>query len=210
MYRHHGKRILDLAITVPALIVLAPVMAVIALLVRLKLGSPVLFKQIRPGLHGEPFTMIKFRTMTDKRDKNGRLLPDEQRMHPFGQFLRSTSLDELPELLLVLDGKLSLIGPRPLLMRYLDRYTPEQMRRHDVVPGVTGWAQVNGRNGLSWDEKFKCDVWYVDHQSLWLDVWIIILTLWKIVKREGITAEGHATAPEFWGLMRSSAEAALD
>lgn len=199
MYQRYGKRILDLVLTIPAVIVLAPVMLLIAILVRVRLGGPVLFRQQRPGLSGMPFEIIKFRTMTDACDADGNLLPDAQRMHPFGQWLRSTSLDELPELLLVLNGKLSLVGPRPLLMRYLPRYTSEQMRRHSMVPGITGWAQVNGRNAIAWDEKFALDVWYVDHVSLWLDLKIIAITIGKIIAREGISAEGHATAPEFWG-----------
>jgi sugar transferase EpsL len=207
MYRRFGKRLLDLTLVIPALVLLSPIMLVIALLVRLRLGSPVLFRQLRPGLDGKPFEMIKFRTMTDARDASGQLLPDEQRMHPFGEWLRSTSLDELPELLLVAQGKLSLVGPRPLLMRYLPRYTPEQMRRHSVMPGVTGWAQVNGRNAISWEQKFELDVWYADHCSLWLDLLIIMQTAVTIFRREGISAEGHATAPEFLGLERPAAPA---
>jgi len=200
MYHRYGKRALDLILTIPALIVLVPVMLVIAVLVRVRLGGPVIFRQQRPGLHGVPFEIMKFRTMTDARDAHGNLLPDEQRMHPFGQWLRSTSLDELPELLLVLNGTLSLVGPRPLLMRYLPRYTSEQMRRHNAVPGITGWAQINGRNAISWNDKFALDVWYVDQVSLWLDLKIIALTIGTIIAREGISAEGHATAPEFWGV----------
>ncbi|GAB4118727.1 MAG: sugar transferase [Roseiflexaceae bacterium] len=199
MYRAYGKRIFDLAISVPLLILLAPVMLAIAVLVRIKLGGPVIFRQTRPGLHGQPFEMIKFRTMTDGRDAQGNLLPDEQRMHPFGEWLRSTSLDELPELWLVVTGKLSLVGPRPLLMRYLPRYTARQMRRHEVLPGITGWAQINGRNAISWEQKFEYDVWYVEHVSLWNDIKILWMTFFKITAREGISAEGHATAPEFWG-----------
>lgn len=199
MYRRYGKRVLDLSLTIPALIILSPLLLVLAVLVRLKLGSPVLFRQERPGLHGLPFTMFKFRTMTDARDAEGNLLPDEQRMHPFGLFLRNTSLDELPELLLVLSGKLSLVGPRPLLMRYLPRYSLEQRRRHDVLPGITGWAQINGRNGITWDEKFAYDVWYVENCSFWLDLKIIFTTLGKVIAREGISTEGYATAPEFLG-----------
>jgi len=199
VYQRYGKRLLDLAMTIPALILLSPVLALLALLVRLKLGSPVLFRQQRPGLHGRPFTLLKFRTMMDLRDKDGNPLPDEDRLTPFGQFLRSTSLDELPELLLVLKGDMSLVGPRPLAMIYLDRYTPEQMRRHEVMPGITGWAQVNGRNNIPWEEKFALDVWYVDHQSLSLDLKIIALTVWKILKREGISEKGHVTASDFMG-----------
>ena len=199
MYRRFGKRLLDLALTIPALILLAPLFGLLALLVRLKMGSPVLFRQQRPGLHGQPFSLLKFRTMTDARDAQGDLLLDADRLTPFGQFLRSTSLDESPELTNVLRGEMSLAGPRPLLMRYLDRYTPEQMRRHEVKPGITGWAQVNGRNDIPWEEKFALDVWYVDNQSLWLDVQIIAVTAWKTITREGISKQGHATAPEFMG-----------
>ena len=199
MYRDGGKRLLDLALTVAALVVLAPLVALLAALVRCRLGSPVLFCQPRPGLHGRAFTLYKFRTMTDERDDKGDLLPDAERLTPLGRFLRSTSLDELPELINVLNGDMSLVGPRPLLMRYLDRYTPEQMRRHDVKPGITGWAQVNGRNAVSWEEKFALDVWYVDKQSLWLDMKIIALTVAAIIKREGISQPGYATAQEFMG-----------
>ena len=200
MYRTFGKRLLDLALTIPALILLAPLFALLALLVRLKLGSPVLFRQQRPGLHGQPFTILKFRTMTDARDAQGNLLHDEDRLTPFGQFLRSISLDELPELILVLKGDMSLVGPRPLLMRYLDRYTPEQMRRHEAKPGITGWAQINGRAAITYEERFIMDVWYVDHQSLWLDLKIIAMTAWHIPKRESISREGYATGPEFIGI----------
>ncbi|WP_322487917.1 sugar transferase [Chloroflexus sp.] len=199
MYRRYGKRLLDLIIVIPALIALAPLMAIIALLVRIKLGHGVFFRQHRPGLHGRPFEMLKFRTMTDARDAQGRLLPDEQRLTPFGRFLRSASLDELPELFCVLRGEMSLVGPRPLLMQYLERYTPEQRRRHEVLPGITGLAQINGRNALSWEEKFAYDVQYVDQLSLWLDLKILALTLWKVFKREGISQPGHATAEEFMG-----------
>lgn len=199
MYRRWGKRFLDIGLTVVALALLAPVMMVITLLVRLKLGVPVLFRQQRPGLGGKPFTLYKFRTMTDKRDDQGNLLPDADRLTAFGKFLRSTSLDELPELFNVLKGDMSLVGPRPLLMEYLPRYTPEQMRRHEVRPGITGWAQVNGRNALSWEEKFQMDVWYVEHCSFWLDLKILWLTLIALVKREGITAQDHATMPKFMG-----------
>jgi lipopolysaccharide/colanic/teichoic acid biosynthesis glycosyltransferase len=199
MYRRYGKRALDLALTIPALLALAPAMLLIAALVRLKLGSPVLFRQQRPGLHGCPFEIIKFRTMTDARDAHGNLLADAERAHPFGTWLRSTSLDELPELLLVLTGKLSLVGPRPLLMRYLPRYTAEQMRRHEVLPGISGWAQVHGRNALSWESKFALDVWYVDNFSLWLDLYIIAMTIVKIVQRDGVSAEGLFSSSEFTG-----------
>jgi sugar transferase EpsL len=193
------KRLLDLALTIPALIFLSPLLAIVTLLVWLKLGAPVVFHQQRPGLHGQPFTLLKFRTMTDARDTQGNLLPDVDRLTRFGCFLRSTSLDELPELINVLKGEMSLVGPRPLLMDYLDRYTPEQMRRHEVKPGITGWAQVNGRNALTWEQKFAMDVWYVDHQSLWLDIKIIVLTISKTLRREGITHPGQATMEEFLG-----------
>ena len=198
-YRGLGKRLLDLCVTVPLLILLSPLLGIVALLVRFQLGSPVLFRQQRPGLHGRPFVLYKFRTMTDARDEQGHLLPDSDRLTPFGRFLRSTSLDELPELWNVLKGEMSLVGPRPLLMRYLDRYTPEQMRRHDVKPGITGWAQVNGRNALTWEKKFELDVWYVDHLSLGLDLKILALTFWKTLKREGISQPGQATMEEFMG-----------
>ncbi len=177
----------------------APLMAVIAFILRFSVGKGVIFCQERPGIKGKPFKIYKFRTMTNSRDPNGRLLPDVMRLTSVGRFLRSTSLDELPELLNVLKGEMSIVGPRPLLMQYLDRYSPEQMRRHEVKPGITGWAQVNGRNAISWEEKFKLDVWYVDHQSLRLDLRIIVLTLLKVLKREGISHEGHATMEEFFG-----------
>src|SRR5664280_669404 len=193
----YGKLIFDMALTFPALIALSPILFITALLVRFQLGSPVLFKQIRPGLRGKPFAIFKFRTMTDVRGKDGGLLPDSERLTRLGRFLRATSLDELPELFNVLKGDMSLVGPRPLLMRYLERYTPEQVRRHEVKPGITGWAQVNGRNAITWEEKFKLDVWYVDHGSIWLDIKIIVMTLWKILKREGINQAGQATMEEF-------------
>ncbi|MCL0049504.1 sugar transferase [Peptococcaceae bacterium] len=182
------------------LVIFAPVMAVVALLVWIKLGRPVLFKQKRPGLHGKPFVFYKFRTMTDERDENGNLLPDEKRLTSFGKFLRKYSLDELPQLINVLKGDMSLVGPRPLLMEYLPLYTKEQARRHEVRPGVTGWAQVNGRNAISWEEKFKLDVWYIDNRSFWLDIKILWLTLIKVIKREGINQKGHATREKFRGV----------
>jgi sugar transferase EpsL len=191
------KRVFDVVVSATALVVLAPVMGLIALAVWRTMGRPVLFRQVRPGLHGKPFVMYKFRTMRDLRDAEGKLLPDEARLTPFGRWLRSTSLDELPELLNVLRGEMSLVGPRPLLMEYLDRYTPEQARRHEVKPGITGWAQIHGRNNLSWDERFKLDVWYVDNWSLWLDLKILWRTLWMVLRREGISAQGHATMPRF-------------
>ncbi|HXH11866.1 MAG TPA: sugar transferase [Alphaproteobacteria bacterium] len=194
-----GKRLVDLILTIPALLILAPLIGFITLLVRWHLGSPVLFRQRRPGLHGRPFTLLKFRTMTDARDAEGHLLPDAERLTPFGRWLRRASLDELPELLNVLWGDMSLVGPRPLLMHYLDRYSPEQMRRHEVRPGLTGWAQVNGRNAISWEEKFAFDAWYVDHVGFALDLKILFLTLIKIVRMEGISQQGHATTEEFRG-----------
>jgi sugar transferase EpsL len=199
MYPHYSKRLLDLALTIPALILLAPILALVALFVRIQLGVPIFFRQQRPGLHGRPFMLLKFRTMTDACDAHGNLLPDAVRLTSFGRFLRSTSIDELPELINVLRGEMSLVGPRPLLMEYLDRYTPEQMRRHDVLPGISGWAQVNGRNALEWGQKFALDVWYVEHQSLWLDLKIVAITIWKILVREGISQPGQATAEEYKG-----------
>jgi len=192
-----GKKIIKRSSA--GMVFLSPVFVVIAVLIRLKMGSPVLFCQTRPGLNGKPFTLYKFRTMKDEYDVNGNLLPDEKRLTPIGQFLRSTSLDELPELWNVLKGEMSLVGPRPLLMEYLELYTPEQARRHEVKPGITGWAQINGRNALNWEDKFKLDVWYVDHWGIGLDFKILWLTLVKVVKREGISADGHATMPEFKG-----------
>lgn len=193
------KRLFDLLVALAALIVLSPVLAITALLVRLKLGSPVIFHQPRPGLNAQLFRLHKFRTMTDERDAKGELLPDEIRLTSFGKFLRSTSLDELPELWNVLKGEMSLVGPRPLLAKYLERYSPEQFRRHEVRPGITGWAQINGRNALTWERKFEMDVWYVDHHSLWLDIKILALTVWKIIQRDGINEPGQATAQEFMG-----------
>jgi len=197
-----AKRILDIVGASVGIVLLLPVMAIVAIIIRLTMGAPVLFRQVRPGLHGKPFVMYKFRTMLDLRDEQGNLLPDEKRLTPLGRFLRSTSLDELPELFNVLKGDMSLVGPRPLLMKYLDRYTSEQFRRHEVKPGITGWAQVNGRNALTWEEKFKLDVWYVDNWDLWLDIKILALTLWKVVKREGITHPGQVTMEEFMGSTR--------
>jgi len=193
------KRIFDIAVAALGLLLLSPVLLVVVTLVRLFHGSPVLFGQTRPGFKGMPFRIYKFRTMTNARAADGSLLPDAERLTPLGHLLRATSLDELPELLNVLKGEMSLVGPRPLLVQYLERYSPEQMRRHDVLPGITGWAQINGRNALTWDEKFRLDVWYVDNWSFWLDIKIIFLTLWKVVKREGISQPGHATAEEFMG-----------
>ena len=199
MYRRIGKRSLDILLSALGLALLSPLLTVVAVFVRHQLGAPALFRQLRPGRRGQPFTLYKFRTMTDARDAQGALLPDAERLTPFGRRLRNASLDELPELLNVLKGDMSLVGPRPLLMQYLERYTPEQARRHAVRPGITGWAQVNGRNALTWQQKFALDVWYVDHLSLQLDLKILALTGWKILKREGISQPGEATASEFMG-----------
>ena len=193
------KRLLDFTAALLGLIALALPLCVLILLIRRRLGSPVFFRQIRPGLHGQPFEMVKFRTMTDACGPDGVLLPDAERLTPFGRFLRATSLDELPELWNVLKGDMSLVGPRPLLMEYLPLYSPEQARRHAVRPGVTGWAQVNGRNAISWEEKFALDTWYVDHQSLLLDMKILWLTIKKVLVREGISAAGEATMGKFTG-----------
>ena len=193
------KRLFDFAFALLGLIALALPLLILIVLVRRKLGSPVFFHQVRPGLHGRPFEMVKFRTMTDECGPDGKLLPDAVRLTPFGHFLRSASLDELPELWNVLKGDMSLVGPRPLLMEYLPLYTPEQARRHEVRPGVTGWAQVNGRNAISWEEKFELDVWYVEHQSLWLDIKILWLTVKKVLVRDGISAAGEATMSKFTG-----------
>jgi len=193
------KRVLDVVAAGAALVLLSPILAAVALAVAMRIGRPVLFRQMRPGLHGRPFLLVKFRTMANLRDPDGKLLPDEQRLTPLGRWLRSTSLDELPELWNILKGDMSLVGPRPLLMQYLPRYTPEQARRHEVRPGLTGWAQVNGRNALTWDEKFAHDVWYVDHWSLRLDLRILALSVLSVFRRHGIAAEGSATMPEFMG-----------
>ncbi len=194
------KRCIDIVGAGLGLIVLSPVLAVVAVAVWIQMGRPIMFRQLRPGLNGQAFSMCKFRTMSNKRDDKGNLLPDEQRLTSLGKFLRKTSLDELPELFNVLKGDMSLVGPRPLLMQYLERYTSEQARRHEVKPGITGWAQVNGRNAISWEEKFALDVWYVDNCSLSLDIKILAVTIWKVFRREGISAEGEATMPEFMGL----------
>lgn len=193
------KRLFDLVSASLALLLLFPVLLLVAWLVHRRLGSPVLFRQVRPGLHGKPFEMVKFRTMRDAVDTEGNALPDAERLTPFGRFLRSTSLDELPELWNVIKGDMSLVGPRPLLMEYLPLYSAEQARRHEVRPGITGWAQVNGRNAVSWPEKFALDIWYVDNRSLLLDIRILILTIKKVFVREGISAEGQATASRFTG-----------
>lgn len=193
------KRVFDLSFSGLLLILLAMPLVLLALMIRSKLGSPVFFIQLRPGLRSKLFKMVKFRTMTDARDSNGQLLPDAERMTPFGRWLRKTSLDELPELINVFCGDMSLVGPRPLLVEYLPLYSAEQARRHDVRPGLTGWAQVNGRNAISWDEKFSLDLWYLDHRGLWLDIKIILLTARKVLFREGISAPGDATMPKFSG-----------
>lgn len=193
------KRMFDLLLSLVGLTVLALPLLALYGLVRIKLGSPVLFRQMRPGLHGRPFVLVKFRTMTNERGSDGELLPDAQRLTTFGRLLRASSLDELPELWNVLQGEMSLVGPRPLLMEYLPLYTPQQARRHEVRPGVTGWAQVNGRNALSWTERFNLDVWYVDHHSLWLDLRILWLTVRKVAAREGVSAQGDVTMPRFTG-----------
>ncbi|GGA79171.1 sugar transferase [Neiella marina] len=193
------KRLFDLLVAGVALLLLWPLLLIVALLIAVKLGRPVLFSQVRPGTHGRPFKMYKFRTMTDARDGNGELLPDSDRLTPFGRFLRSTSLDELPELWNVLIGQMSLVGPRPLLMEYLPLYSEHQRRRHEMPPGITGWAQVNGRNAISWQQKFDYDVWYVDNHSLLLDIKILWLTIAKVIKRDDISAEGEATMGKFEG-----------
>jgi lipopolysaccharide/colanic/teichoic acid biosynthesis glycosyltransferase len=193
------KRLFDIFASFFGLLMLSPIIAIVAWKIRKNLGSPVLFKQVRPGKDGKPFEMVKFRTMRDAVDAEGNPLPDSERLTPFGNWLRSTSLDELPELWNVLKGDMSLVGPRPLLMEYLPLYSKEQYRRHEVRPGVTGWAQVNGRNALSWDEKFKLDVWYVENRSFWLDIKILLLTVKKVLVRDGISAEGQVTMERFYG-----------
>lgn len=194
------KRLFDILLSIPGLILLSPLLLLVGLLVRVRMGFPVIFQQMRPGLNGKPFLVYKFRTMKEVYDTQGQLLPDHQRLTSLGRFLRALSLDELPELLNVLRGEMSLVGPRPLLMQYLDRYTPEQARRHEVLPGMTGWAQVNGRNAITWEEKFQYDVWYVDHWSLKLDIKILFLSLLVVIRREGIDHPGNATTNEFMGM----------
>lgn len=193
------KRCVDVTGSLIGLLLLSPLLLIVAWKARKTMGSPVLFQQTRPGMHGKPFNMVKFRTMRNAQGPDGQPLPDEDRLTPFGQFLRSSSLDELPELWNVLKGDMSLVGPRPLLMEYLSLYSPEQARRHEVRPGITGWAQINGRNAISWEEKFKLDVWYVDNRSLWLDLKILFLTVKKVLVRDGISAQGDATMPKFTG-----------
>ena len=199
IYSRFVKRLFDLSLAVSALILFTPILTILAVFIRLKLGSPVFFRQQRPGLRSQPFWLLKFRSMTDARDENGQLLPDSERLPAFGKFLRASSLDEFPELWNVVKGDMSLVGPRPLLMEYLEHYSPEQKRRHEVRPGITGWAQINGRNELDWEQRFALDVWYVDHCSLWLDVSILARTFFKVIRRDGISAEGHATMPKFKG-----------
>lgn len=194
-----NKRLFDIFATSLGLLILSPLVLIIATLVRIRHGAPVLFRQQRPGYKGSPFYIYKFRTMTNVRAADGSLLPDSARLTSLGRFLRSSSLDELPEFFNILRGEMSLVGPRPLLMQYLERYSPEQARRHSVLPGLTGWAQINGRNALTWEEKFKLDVWYVNNRSFWLDVKILLLTFWKVFKREGISQPDHATMEEFMG-----------
>lgn len=198
------KRILDLSVAIFLLLLLWPVMLLVAALVRLQMGAPVIFGQVRPGLHGQPFRIYKFRTMLNSCDSSGNLLSDAERLTALGQLLRRFSLDELPQLFNVLKGELSLIGPRPLLMEYLPLYNAQQLRRHEVTPGITGWAQVNGRNAISWEDKFKYDVWYVDHQSFWLDLKILWLTALKVVRSEGISQAGQATMEKFQGTLKTS------
>jgi sugar transferase EpsL len=193
------KRLFDCLVSFILLILISPILLVIVVLIRIKLGQPILFKQQRPGLHAKPFYIYKFRTMTDGRDELGNLLPDEKRLTSFGKLLRSFSIDELPQLFNVIKGELSLVGPRPLLMDYLPRYSSEQARRHDVKPGITGWAQVNGRNAITWEEKFKLDIWYVDNHSFWLDMKILWMTALKVIKSEGISQKGQATMEAFKG-----------
>ncbi|HHF2880025.1 sugar transferase [Vibrio diabolicus] len=193
------KRLFDFCASLFGLILLSPIIALVAWKIRKNLGSPVLFRQTRPGLNGKPFEMVKFRTMKDAVDAQGNPLPDSERMTPFGDKLRNSSLDELPELWNVLKGEMSLVGPRPLLMQYLPLYSQEQARRHEVRPGVTGWAQINGRNAISWEDKFKLDVWYVDNRNLWLDIKILFLTVKKVFVKEGISADGHVTIEPFTG-----------
>jgi len=193
------KRVLDIAVSAIAIVVLSPMILLLILAVRIFLGSPILFRQLRPGRDGKPFEMMKFRTMLELRGENGELLPDSDRLSPFGRWLRSTSLDEIPEIWNILRGDMSLVGPRPLLMAYLPLYSAKQARRHEVRPGLTGWAQINGRNALQWSEKFELDVWYVDNQSFMLDMKILILTVLRVIKKDGISAAGEATMPAFTG-----------
>jgi sugar transferase EpsL len=194
-----SKRLFDLIITLPGLLVISPILLLVGLAIWLRQGGPVLFRQARPGYRGNIFTLYKFATMRNLHGSDGQLLPDAERLTGLGRFLRASSIDELPELINVLRGEMSIVGPRPLLVKYLPLYSPDQMRRHDVLPGITGWAQINGRNMLNWQDKFRLDVWYVDHWSFWLDIKILALTVWKVIKREGISQPGQATAIEFDG-----------
>ena len=206
MFSHNipmSKRIFDIFVSIILILILSPIMGIVAILVRIFHGKPVLFGQNRPGYKQNIFLIYKFRTMTNSCSENGELLSDAKRLTKLGRFLRASSLDELPELFNVLNGEMSLVGPRPLLVQYLERYNAEQARRQDVVPGITGWAQVNGRNALDWDEKFRLDIWYVDHWSFWLDLKILFLTIWKVINREGISQSGQATAKEFMGSEKS-------
>lgn len=198
-YMSLSKRIFDLVAAILGVVVLSPVIVLLSLLVRVFIGTPILFHQLRPGYKGQPFSIYKFRTMTDDRDVAGNLLPDAARLTPFGRFLRSLSLDELPELYNILRGEMSVVGPRPLIMEYLPLYSPEQMRRHECYPGLTGWAQINGRNAIDWPTRFALDVWYVDHRSFWLDIKIILITIWKVIKRENVNQPGQATIEFFKG-----------
>jgi sugar transferase EpsL len=204
------KRAFDLLLVTLCAPLWLPLIGLVAILVRIKLGPPIFFRQLRPGLNGQPFQLLKFRTMNEARDAQGNYLPSEQRVTPFGSWLRSVSLDEIPELINVLRGEMSLVGPRPLLMQYLARYTPEQARRNEVKPGITGWAQVNGRNAISWEDKFRLDVWYVDHQSLWLDIGILWMTVWGVLRRHGIDQAGLVGAPEFMGTPAPGSSAASE
>lgn len=206
MHQRFIKRGFDLLLSGFGLIILSPILIILSSLVLLSLGRPIFFRQVRPGLGGKPFKILKFRTMIEKTDESGRLLPDAERLTRLGKFLRASSLDELPELINVLRGEMSFVGPRPLLMQYLERYTQEQARRHEVLPGITGWAQINGRNALTWEDKFRLDVWYVDNWSVGLDLKIIFLTLWKTIKQEGINQPGQATAEEFMGSQNRQSE----
>ncbi|MEM1502844.1 sugar transferase [Domibacillus sp. 8LH] len=201
------KRLFDFVCSFVGIVLLSPIILITALLIRIKLGSPIVFKQQRPGLHGKPFFVYKFRTMTDERDEFGDLLPDHIRLTSFGKLLRKLSLDELPQLFNVLKGDISLVGPRPLLMEYLGLYTPEQSRRHEVRPGITGWAQVNGRNAISWEEKFRLDVWYVENRSFWLDLKILMMTVMKVFKSEGVSQQGHVTMTKFTGAKKDKFDA---
>lgn len=200
----HSKRILDFSLALLGLILLSPLLLMLVLLTWIAHGRPIFFRQLRPGYLGKPFYIYKIRTMREAYDQDGNMLPDSMRITPLGRFLRTTSLDELPELFQVLRGDMSWVGPRPLLMQYLDRYTPEQARRHLVLPGITGWAQINGRNALTWEDKFRLDVWYVDNWSFWLDIKIIFITVVKVLQREGINQPGHATAEEFQGMVENN------